>query len=77
MHNNICSLQRHFENLQNLINNLDHSFGVISVSEVWAPESKSEQFNSEVLEGYQKYYGIKCKPLKSGCGFYAREDEMT
>ena len=33
LHTNIYSLQGNFENLKNLINNLDHSFSVISVSE--------------------------------------------
>ena len=74
LHTNIYSVQGNFENLQNLIKNLDHSFNVISVSEAWIPESKSEQFNPEILEGYQKYYGIKGNSLKSGCRFYVRED---
>ena len=74
LHTNIYSLQGNFENLQNLIKNLDHSFSVISVSEAWTPESKSEQFNPEILEGYQKYYGIKGNSLKSSCRFYVRED---
>ena len=46
-HTNKCSLQGNFENLQNLINNLDCSFRVISVSEAWMPESHSKQFNPE------------------------------
>ena len=74
LHTNIYSLQGNFENLQNPINNLDHCFSVISVSEAWTPESKSKQFNSEILEGYQKYYGMKGNSLKSGCRFYVRED---
>ena len=69
LHTNIYSLQGNFENLQNLINNLDHSFSVISVSEAWAPESKSKQFNCKILEGYQKYYGIKGNSLKKAAGF--------
>ena len=73
MHTSIYSLQGNFENLQNLINNLDHSISVISVSEAWTPELKSEQFNSEILEDYQKYYGIKGSSLKSGCRLYVRE----
>ena len=74
LHTNIYSLQGNFENLQNLINNLDHSFSAISVSEACIPESKSKEFNLEILEGYQKYYGIKGNSLKSGCRFEVRED---
>ena len=73
LHTNIYSLQGNFQNLQNLINNLDHSFSVTSVPEAWTPESKSKQFNSEILDGYQKYYGMKGNSLKSGCRFYVRE----
>ena len=58
LHTNICSLRGNFENLQNLINNLDHSFSLILVSEAWTPKWKNEQFNPKTLEDYQKYYGI-------------------
>ena len=70
---NIYSLQEKFENLQNLISNLDHSFSVISVSQAWIPEPKSGQINPDILEGYQKYYGRKGNSLKSGCVFHVRE----
>ena len=42
-----------FENLQNLVNSLDHSFSVMSVSEAWTPESKRQQINLDILEEYQ------------------------
>lgn len=71
---NICSLQGSFENLQYLVNNQDHSFSFISVSEAWNQKSKSEQVNPEILEGYQKYYGINGNSLKSDCWFYVRKD---
>ena len=45
---NIYSLQEKFENLQNLISNLDHSFSVISVSQAWIPEPKSGQINPDI-----------------------------
>ena len=38
LHTNVCSLRGNFESMQNLINNLDHSFSVISVSEAWTQE---------------------------------------
>lgn len=73
LHTNICYIRRNFENLQNIINNLDHSFSIISALEVWMPDSKSKPFNPEILEGYQKYE-IKGKSLKSCSGFYVREN---
>ena len=63
-----------FENLQNLVNSLDHSFSVMSVSEAWTPESKRQQINLDILEEYQTYYEVKENSLKSSCGFYVRED---
>ena len=36
-HANICSLQANFESLLNLINNLDHQFSVVAMSETWIP----------------------------------------
>ena len=74
MQTKICFIRRNFENLQNLFNNLDHSFSVISVSKAWTPESKSKQFNPKTYETYYKHYGIKGKLLKSGNGFYIWED---
>ena len=38
LHTNICSMQGNFKNLQNVINNLDPSFSVISVSEALTPK---------------------------------------
>ena len=72
-HTNICSLQGNFENLHNLLADLEFSFSVIAVSETWTPESKKNQEKPH-LEGYQPYRGIKGKTLKSGCGFYIRND---
>lgn len=37
-HTNICSLQASSQNLQNLINNLEHQFTVTAVSETWNAE---------------------------------------
>ena len=48
-------------------------FNVIAVSETWTPGSKKNQQKPH-LEGYQLYCGIEGKTLKSGCGFYIRND---
>lgn len=74
LHTNICSLQHNFENLQLLITQLDYKFGIIALSETWNPKDKSHKFNAGDLEGYQKYTGTSGTTLKSGCGFYVRND---
>ena len=72
-HANICSLQGNFEKLHNLVASLEFKFGIIAVSETWTPESKKDQHKPH-LDGYQPYCGIRGKTLKSGCGFYIRND---
>ena len=72
-HTNICSLQANFDNLQNLINNLDHQFSVVALSETWTPQNKNSLFKPQKLDGYQPYYGIQGNSLKSGCGFYVKD----
>ena len=67
-HTNICSLQGNFEKLQTLITNLEFKFSVIAISETWTSESKINIYKPNNLKG------IKGKTLKSGCGFYIRDD---
>ena len=73
-HTNICSLQANFDNLQNLINNLDHQFSVVALYETWTPQNKNSLFKSQKLDGYQPYYGILGNSLKNGCGFYVKDE---
>ena len=74
LHTNICSLQHNFDNLQHLINHLDYRFGVIALSETWNPLSKCHVFNAGNLDGYQKFTGTSGITIKSGCGFYIKND---
>ena len=73
-HTNICCLQANFDNLQNLINNLDQQFSVAGLSEIWTPQNKNSLFKPQKLDGYQPYYGIQGNSLKSGCGFYVKDE---
>ena len=62
------------ENLDLLLKNLEHSFDVISVSET----IKDNQFINltRSLLGYQKYHSTEKKNcIKSGCGFYIKENK--
>ena len=73
-HTNICCLQANFDNLQNLINNLDHQFSVEGLSEIWTPQNKNSLFKPQKLDGSQTYYGRQGNSLKSGCGFYVKDE---
>ena len=72
-HTNICSLQANFDNLQNLIKNLDHQFSVVALSETWTPQNKKILFKPQKLVEYQPYYGKQGNSLKRGCGFYIKD----
>lgn len=74
LHTNICSLQHNFDNLQNLIYQLDYNFNVIALSETWNPRDKDHTFKIYDLEGYQRYVGIPGTTIKSGCGFYVKNN---
>lgn len=60
-------------NLQNLINNLEHQFSVIAVTETCTPEGKKQNLQYDSLEDYQPYYRVKGKNLKRVCGFFVKE----
>ena len=74
LHTNICFINANSENLEILINNLEHNFDVLAVSETWTPKDK--QFSSKFghITGYQKFHGTEGHTLKSGCGFYIKKD---
>ena len=71
-HTNICSLSANLENFETLFSNLEFSFSVIAVYEIWTPKGKSE-VRPRKLEGCQNYHGNKGSSVKSGCGFYVKE----
>ena len=72
LHTNICSLNANLENLELLLNNLEHSFDIIAVSETWTPKNNHTTHSKRNITGYQKYHGIEGSSLKSGCGFYIK-----
>ena len=58
-------------NVETLIDNLDYTFSVISVSEAWAPKMKNRV--PPMMQNYQTYYDIQVKTTKSGCRFYVKK----
>ena len=70
IHTNICSLQKHFEDIDQLIDNLDHKFIVIALTETWHSAKNNEAIKNLVIEGYQPYYGTPGSTQNGGCGFF-------
>ena len=62
-HSNICSLQGKSDKLEILLDNLEHQFDVIALTETWHME-ENVNFTPCILSGYQKYEGI-AGPLKN------------
>ena len=65
LHFNICSLQGNFDKLEILLDNLEHQFGVIALTETWHME-KNINFTLGILSGYQKYEGLAGLSKKVG-----------
>ena len=51
---NICSLQKHCEDIDQLLDNLDHRFSVIALTETWHSAKNNEAIKSLVIEEYQE-----------------------
>ena len=71
LHTNICSLQGHFNNLEQLLNNLEYDFDIIGLPETWHTVG-NHNFLPGILTGYQNYEDISGSTLKRGCGFYIK-----
>ena len=71
-HSNICSLQENFDKLEILLDNLEHQFDVIALTETWHME-KNINFTPGILPGYQKYEGLAGLTKKGGCGVYIKD----
>ena len=68
LHTNICSLNKHFDNLQAFLNSLNHNFKVIGVSE---NRIKSDEIHYN-LEGYKTYI-TPTKSEEGGTSLYISE----
>ena len=73
LHTNIYFINANSENLEILINNLEHNFDILAVSETWTPKDKQFSPKFKHITGYQKFCGTEGHTLKSGCGFYIKE----
>ena len=56
-----------------LLTNLHYAFDVIGVSETWTVEN-NKTMNNHTTPGYQKFFGTKGSPFKSGCGLFFKKD---
>ena len=58
--------------IQTFIDNLDHPFSVIALSETWTPQNKNSLFKSQKIDEYQPYYGKQGNSRNRGCGFHKK-----
>ena len=71
-HSNICSLQGNFDKLETLLDNLEHQFDVIALTETWQTK-ENVNFTPGILSGYQKCEGLAGLSKKGGCGVYIKD----
>ena len=55
-----------------MLDNLEHQFDVIALTETWHME-KNINFTPGILPGYQKYEGLAGLTKKGGCGVYIKD----
>ena len=75
-HYNICSLQGNFYKLEILLDNLEHQFDVIALTETWHMKN-NVNFTPGILSGYQKYEGLAGLSKKAGYGVYIKDTYIT
>ena len=63
LHANIRSAQKNLASLEHYINNLDHTFTVIGISESWLKEHSVDRYG---IEGYNGVHTFR--PIRSGGG---------
>ena len=75
-HSNICSLQGNFDKVEILLDNLEHQFDVIALTETWHMKN-NVNFTPGILSGYQKYEGLAGLSKKAGYGVYIKDTYIT
>ena len=64
---NIRSLANKFDTFKNVLNNLNHAFSIISLTETWLNDETSENFN---LNNYNFVCSNRANRKGGGVGFY-------
>ena len=72
LHTNICFLYANAQDLEMLINKLEHNFSVIALSETWTSKQETNKPFPE-LRNYQPFYTAQGTRTKCGCGFYVKK----
>ena len=73
LHTNICSISKNLENVEILLNNLDHKFDIIALSETWHIKDNDERIKKLKMNGFHNYVGQIGNNLKGGCGFFVAD----
>ena len=69
---NVCSLYVNAEDLEMLINNLEHNFSVIALSETWSSKQETNKLLPKLMN-YQHFDATQGTSAKSGCGFSVKK----
>ena len=73
LHSNIQSLKANSINLTTLLNNLNHNFDIISLTETWHTTDSNNTFIPDSLDTYYPFNGLPGTTLKSGAGFFVKK----
>ena len=57
LHTNISSISKNLENIEILLENLDHKFDIIGLSETWRNENNDDRIKQLNIEGFHNYIG--------------------
>ncbi|MCP4485566.1 MAG: endonuclease/exonuclease/phosphatase family protein, partial [Flavobacteriaceae bacterium] len=73
LHTNISSISKNLENIEILLENLDHKFDIIGLSETWHDRNNDDRIKQLNIEGFHNYVGQIGTNSKGGCGFLVAE----
>ena len=73
LHTNISSISKNLENIEILLENLDHKFDIIGLSETWHDGNNNDRIKQLNIEGFHNYVGQIGTNSKGGCGFLVAE----
>ena len=74
LHTNISSISKNLENIEILLENLDHKFDIIGLSETWHDRNNDDRIKQLNITGFHNYVGQMGTSLKGGCGFFVADN---
>ena len=71
IHFNCRSLYKNFPKINDCLQNLNHKFSAIALTETWINEERGDDF---YLEGYQLYHSSRSKKIRGGAALFINSD---